>query len=348
EIMQWTSKTGNVLNVPASGRGYFGTTAKAGAIGDDITELCVLHENPITMALKVMTSTGDGTNGVWDVLPKHWGAAFEHAVVADWLTVGQLLTGVSSTPADSDGWYFKFILNKPIECKKFIEAEICRNIGAFPVVKGDGSLSLNAYNDLANADKVNADAWLTVDNIVSFGELSYDYKSMANELWIDYAEFPILSGKYVRAAIFNDSVSKAKHGEAKQLKYVIKGLDGSSQSAVSTTYQRFQRVMSRYSRPPMKCTMKLLPRMNGVEIGDIVRVTYPVRDLLSGADLDRAFEVLSVGINLKTGEPSITCIAQPEVASFWFGGVGQLASISVSPVSSAIAVAETQQLILRA
>ena len=349
EIMRWTVAAPNSFSIAAPDRGLFGTVAAAHTLGAKVDEVIYLNENPITMLLKLLESSGvAGANGTYDAYPAHWGCAMDSTndvAEADWLQVGRLLTGLSATaPAPSDGLQFEFILNKGTSGKKFIEDSILKILGAFGFVRGDGKYSIRAYNDIGNAIKENAAVTLDVNNVVQWGDLSYNYQTLANQLWIDYDEQPKLSGKYIRSSLFIDSASVKKWGDAPQLKYVAQGVPP---QYVDQLYQRFHRVQARYSRPPMQIQLTLLPRMDMLEIGDLVRVTLPIRDLFSGAALDRAFEIISTQLTPETGEIVIQCIAQPEVASFWFQGVGAVASVAVSPNAVSIPTGGTQQLVAR-
>lgn len=351
EIMQWSSKTDGYFTVGPSGRAMFGTVAEAHAIEDEVTEVIVLNENPITLALKILESTGvANTNGAWDKFPARWGCGMDSTNDVDEagiLQIGRMLTGLSSTPASSDGLQFEFVLDKGVEAKKFIEDSIFKIIGCFGFVRGDGKYSIKAYSDLSNADKENASAILNLNNVVKWGDLNYNYNDLANNVWMEFDEQPKLSGKYLRNTLFIDTISIKKWGEAKQLKYTAQGLIPTSLYS-SQIYQRFQRIMARYSRPPMKLDITLLPKMHLLEIGDVVRVNLPVRDLLTGLDLDRAFEVLSTRLNAGTGEVGITCIAQPERANFWFQGVGYAETVTISPAIASIPTGTTLQLVARA
>jgi hypothetical protein len=352
EIMRWTSSTNNpsTLTVPLEGRGLFSTVAAAHAPGATVDEIIYLDGNPITIALGIMQSSGvAGAKGVYDVYPKKWGCGLSSSGDVDqagWFQIGELLTGLSASHLAGDGLKFQFVLNKGVEAKKFIEDSLLKIIGAYGFVRGDGSYSIRAYNDLANAAKENAVVSLTTDNVISWGDLTYNYQNLANELWIDFDEQPKLSGKYIRASLFVDSVSQKKWGSAKQLKYAAQGIKTDS-DFISQLYQRFQRVLSRYSRPPMQIPLILLPSLNKLEIGDIVRITLPIRDLFTGTTLDRAFEITSTQLQTKTGEINVTCIAQPELANFWFDGVGVVASVTISPASTSIPNGGTQQLVAR-
>jgi len=350
EIMRWTVNSGTVLTIAATDRGLFGSVAATHSDGAKVSEIIVLRENPVTMALKVMQSTGEGSNGAWDAYPARWGCGMDSdndVNVAEWLEVGKLLVGLSATPAAGDGVQFEFVFDRGIEAKKFVEDMLLKILGAFGFVHGDGRYGIRAYSDLSNAAKENASFVADQNNVIKWGDLSYNYNDLVNQVWIEYDEAVKLSGKYIRNAIFIDSVSIKKWGEARQLKYAAPGIIPTSAFA-SQLYQRFQRIGARYSRPPMQIELTMMPKYHGIEIGDIVRVTLPIRDLFTGASLDRAFEVISTRLKPYPGQVVIKCLAQPERATFWFGGVGEVYSVTISPASSSVVTGETQQLTARA
>lgn len=350
EIMRWNAKTDTGFTIGAPDRGMFGTTAAVHSNGAKVSEIIVLQENPITMALKVMQSTGTGSNGTWDVYPTRWGCGMDSTNdvdLAEWLEVGKLLAGLATTPAASDGVQFEFVFDQGIEAKKFIEDQLLKILGAFGFVHGDGRYGIRAYSDLSNAAKENASVTADQNSVVKWGDLTYNYNDLTNQVWIEYDEAVKLSGKYIRSAVFIDTVSIKKWGEARQLKYQASGVIPTSAFA-SQLYQRFQRILARYSRPPMQIELTLLPKFHTVEIGDIVRITLPIRDLFTGYSIDRAFEIISTQLQVKTGEIVIKCIAQPERATFWFGGVGEVYSVTVSPAIASVVTGQTQQLTARA
>lgn len=350
EIMRWTVNTGTVLTVAAADRGLFGSVAATHGNGAKVSEIIVLQENPITMALKVMQSTGTGANGAWDVYPARWGCGMDSdndVDVAEWLEVGKLLVGLSGTPAASDGVQFEFVFADGIEAKEFIEDQILKILGAFGFVHGDGRYGIRAYSDLSNAAKENASFVADQNSVVKWGDLTYNYNDLCNQIWIEYDEAVKLSGNYIRNAIFIDTTSIKKWGEAKQLKYSAPGIIPTSAFA-GQLYQRFQRIGARYSRPPMQIELTMMPKYHGIELGDIGRGTLPIRDLLTGAALDRAFEVISTQLKTDTGEIVIKCLAQPERAQFWFGGVGEVSSVTISPAAASVVTGQTQQLAARA
>jgi len=348
ELMYFTSLTPTTLVVPTAGRGIGGTTATTHSIGDAVDEIIFIDGNPINIALKILQSSGvAAANGAYDVYPAAWGCNMDGDAVdvSGWQQAGTLLTGLDTADA-TKGLRFEFFLDKGVEAKKFIEDEILKIIGAYGFVRGDGKYSVRAYSDLANASKDNAAAVLNTTNVVKWGDLTYNYTDLVNQLRIDYYEWPRLSGTYVRSALFIDSASIKKWGSAKQLNFTAHGLVYEA-VYVNQLYQRFQRVMARYSRPPMQIPLTLLPKMDDLEIGDIVRVNLPIRDLFTGLDLDRAFEIKSVALAPKTGEVQVTCIAQHENGAMWYGGVSEVVSMVISPSAASIPTGTTVQLVVR-
>lgn len=62
--------------------GEFSTTAADAATGDAVTEVALIEGHPIAMALRVLTSTGAGTNGSYDDLPVGWGFGIPATLIA--------------------------------------------------------------------------------------------------------------------------------------------------------------------------------------------------------------------------------------------------------------------------
>jgi hypothetical protein len=71
----YLSYTGTGTNqlTGVSATGEYGTTVGDAAIGDPVIHIPLLVGHPVEIALKVLISTGAGTNGTWDTLPTTWG-----------------------------------------------------------------------------------------------------------------------------------------------------------------------------------------------------------------------------------------------------------------------------------
>jgi len=347
EIIKWTSKNPatNVVTIPAGGRGQFGTSDAAhtvvGSSGATVVqEICVLRGNAIDIALRILTSSGTGANGAYDTLPAHWGCNLDpnglwpDINLGQWLAAGGAAANLDLTaavPRDS-GWQLDFIYDKSVNAKTFIETQIMRVIGAFTKVNGDGSYGAAPYSDIANATAAQATRTMTTRDVVSWGDLDYAYDRMANEMELQYGEFPPLSNAGYRTAYFVDAASKLKWGPATPLKYVAKGLIPDAAN-ITAFYTRFAAVAARKSRPPLTLPIVATPNHNDIECGDILRIVLPIDDLLTGATLDRVFEVDQVGI-ASNGEVSCTLLAQPEAADV-AALVGAFSGTTVTKVADA-------------
>ncbi len=60
-----------------------GTTAVTANTGSTVECLVWLEGHPLDIARKVLTSTGAGTNGLWDTLPASWGLGLPYAQIDD-------------------------------------------------------------------------------------------------------------------------------------------------------------------------------------------------------------------------------------------------------------------------
>jgi len=71
-IVTYTGVSGNNLT-GVSTSAQFATTGSNAVTGDKIQEVCWVNRHPVDMARRILTSTGAGTNGTHDTLPKAWG-----------------------------------------------------------------------------------------------------------------------------------------------------------------------------------------------------------------------------------------------------------------------------------
>jgi len=313
EIIKYTSKTANQIS--GCVRGQQGTIATAHAQDDDVSEIIYFNENPLSIALRVMKGSD---------IPDHWQLkmdATNHIDQAAWNSEGALLCGYDPTDATA-GMQFEFVINKDTDGKKWIEQEIMRVLGAFMPVRGDGRLGLRGYSDISQAESViGVDATsgaqspvIDTDVAVKWGRLKIlSSGDLTTTVRIEYDEFPKASGKFIRKTYLTDAGSIAKHGTGKTRKFSSSGLIPQG-VYVAQIYQRFQRVLARFSRPPMRLDCTLLPKMAAFEVGDTVRVRLPIRDTYTGEDLNRVFEILKTSLIPKTGEVKVSLLAQPEQA----------------------------------
>ena len=99
--------------------------------------------HPIDIMLAFMTSTGDGTNGDWDTLPSHWGAA---------VPVGEIdLPSFRRVKARCDSLTMKSAIigwePGPINLRAWIEAQILSPFGWYFAHAEDGKIGLSVITD---------------------------------------------------------------------------------------------------------------------------------------------------------------------------------------------------------
>lgn len=140
EVFHYTSKTGTQFN--ADTRGVKGTIAAAHKSGKKVQEFIVLGDggvNPLTAFLQILISTGTGSAGTYDVLPAHWGLAVDPALID--------VTEIEDKRDESiPTLVCEYRLAAPEAADKFIAAEFFKLLGAYPIIKGDGKLSLTFFD----------------------------------------------------------------------------------------------------------------------------------------------------------------------------------------------------------
>jgi len=81
--LSYTGITGNTIT-GVSAAALYGTTAASGPHGTPVYDIGYLVGRPDVLAAQLLISTGSGTNGTYDVLPRSWGWALPEAMVDTW------------------------------------------------------------------------------------------------------------------------------------------------------------------------------------------------------------------------------------------------------------------------
>lgn len=351
EQVKWTAVSpGHVFTIPPGGRGINGTVAVDHDQGEEVTEVVSMRGNRFYISLAMLTSTGTGTNGPYDVYPEHWGVGLDwqkDVAVSEWESVGYAVAGFIAQDAGS-GRVAEFVTNKSISAKMFIEKRILRNTACFSKVLSDGTYSVQAFSNVASIDKENADRHLTVDNIISMGDINLGLPAIVNNIELLYNEVPKLSGNYTGTAVFIELVSAKKYGVTdvpltiKDDGLRIDDLDGLSQS-----YQQVYRYGDQQSNPGRPLEIVLRPSEADIVVGEIVRVTYPLEDVYAGGTLDVAAQVERVSLSPTTGEPTINAVVKTGIPGYWRGTAGVANSVVLSPATLHLVSGDSHQMVLR-
>ncbi|MDX8382741.1 MAG: hypothetical protein R8M45_01590, partial [Ghiorsea sp.] len=245
-------------------------------------------------------------------LPVHWHCGMSmdfHIDLQEWDSVRDTATA-NNTPIAN----FEFLMGEGTDGKLFVEREIMQPLGLFMRVKGDGRLGVRKYSDLADKEvgqgvgigtNSNGDyrhGVLDQDVVISFGKLEVLRKGdLMTTAHLLYDKKPRLGGKFTRNALFTDPVGYEKHGKGRSFKMKSSGIVATDTVGLNAMFTRLNRVLARFSRPPMHIQVKCLPKMAALEIGDTVRLKIPERDPFTGQDLNRRFEILKSSLSPKDG-----------------------------------------------
>ncbi|MDX8384801.1 MAG: hypothetical protein R8M45_12025, partial [Ghiorsea sp.] len=259
-------------------------------------------------------------------LPTHWHCGMSmdfHIDMQEWDSVRDTASA-NNTPIAN----FEFLMGEGTDGKLFVEREIMQPLGLFMRVKGDGRLGVRKYSDLADKEggqgvgigaNSNGDyrhGVLDQDVVTSFSKLEVLRKGdLMTAAHLLYDKKPRLGGKFTRNALFADPVGYEKHGKGRSFKMKSSGIVATDTVGLNAMFTRLNRVLERFSRPPMRIQVKCLPKMAALEIGDTVRLKIPERDPFTGQDLNRRFEILKSSLSPKDGVVTFDLIGQAEVAS---------------------------------
>lgn len=300
EVIRWSGKTPDSFT--GCTRGALNTRPKAHAVDaataadqrTKVEEVIYLELPAAMLAYAVLTGVLYGQTGT---LPAHWHLGISTTLVrlADFTGIGADLW----TPADpTKGLILRFVQEKSQDGKAFLEKLVYSPMGCYSPIYADGQIGLRRLAALT-ADSAPV-LTLTEANIVSHSGLQHDMSSVLNDFVVEWS----FDGKEPRRRTrIYDARSQRIHGKAPQKVLSWRGLYGSRHTDI-TIWQRLTAYRDRYSAPPQRLQVNLLPSLGTLEVGDVVRVKVKnLRDYAgAGATIDRSFEVQRVAVNHQTGD----------------------------------------------
>lgn len=171
----WSSTTANTFTIDSPATASVLSTTDVGATsGDTVAEVAYLTGHPISIALKVLTSTGAGTNGPYDTYPESWSLGIRSDLVdiADaeryalhYVTVssGSYDVRLAVTAAVDDGW-------------SWLQSTLLAPMGLVAVMR-QGSITIRAGRPSTTATGAGIDAEITDGDLVQPGVLDHDWYS---------------------------------------------------------------------------------------------------------------------------------------------------------------------------
>lgn len=304
-----------------TGRGVFNTEAVEHLVNPEseqeqrpeVEEFVYLEMPAVKLIYALLTGNLYGQPG--ERLPDKWHLNIpgKYVRLADFLNAG---TDVWD-PSNDEGIVVRFAGQEKEDAKKFIETQLCLLMVASMPIYSNGELGFRRLTSiLAEAPSIFT---LNRTNIVSTGALRQDLRSVYNLLSIEW-NYDFLKERTTRQRVLVDQESAVKHNLAPPKTLEFRGLHGSRHSEPVVTGM-FNRLRDRFSNPPFRLEVQVLPSVNFLEVGDIVRVNEPsIIDPLTKQGLDRSFEIHQVKTNWVTGNVTLELFGSSAPATPISGG----------------------------
>lgn len=315
EVIRYTGKTATTFT--GCTRGALNTLAAEhkydASVSSDrqlkVDEYIYLEMPAVKLAYALLTGVLHNQSGA--TLPTKWhlGISTAYVRLANFTGIGNDLWNAAD---DQQGFIARFEGLEKTDGKAFIEKELYLLLGCFSPVYADGAVGIKRMSAvLAGSAYV---VRLDEANVVSYSELTDDFKSLHNKIQIDWNYVPEKK-RNTRTTLLIDSESTAIHGDADVYKVKFRGLYG-GRHASNVLESRFAAFRDRYTGPPLRLSVQVLPSLNYLEVGDIVRVDLDcIRDFIVNGTLDRSFEIQSIAIDWITGNVNLTLFASSRAAA---------------------------------
>ena len=240
--------------------------------------------NVINVLLQILTSTGNGTNGDYDIYDAANGAGIDDA----YINISQF-EEIRDAFYPGNSHYVKITATEPIKAKEFIEIELLKAVtNAFLSIDGNGHLTMITYRpSLASSDQT---LTLNEDNIIGIPRWSAGFEQMINHVEFFY-NYDHVDDEYDTHEIYIDSDSMDNRGPgSKTLKIKSRGLHTDISPASLNVFtsdviaRHWESIKKRYSKtPPTTLKVSCFFGAYLAEAGDIAEVTHSqIPDLNSG------------------------------------------------------------------
>lgn len=225
-----------------------------------------LTGNPVTLALQVLTSTGLGTNGAYDVLAAVNGLAVPQALVD--------VAGLESLRDEEfAGQTYEFKLTGPGSGKEFLEGEIWHALNCYPWVTQDGKYSAKRYKPAP----ASASLTLTEADILSW-QWQGGEAQIVNQIEFQYDwHLPVALARYSKRQRYTsgqgDGGSYDKYGPRPLFRLASKGIKTAT-GGQAILDDRAAQFFKRYADPPPVLSVGVRYGRHELDVGDVVAVTH--------------------------------------------------------------------------
>jgi len=318
EFVQYTGKSfaSPLTTLTGVSRGDETSTAEDHKAGEECWFVEKIVANPIDILLQLLTSTGTGTSGAYDLLFDGIGIPIAEVDVAKFLSIKSTFF-----PSDTFTLFFYDIQN----ALKYIEVELLQ-ANNLRFTEEDGLLSIAILDQ-----SIPGDTLPIVDEDVILRSPAPTWKLSEQRLFNSFVMqyfFNEGTGTYAKTKQFDDLSSQAIHGVRTQSDFKFKGItsDGIAQ-------ERGNRLLARFSTPQSEISATQFLKTYGTPPGE--KVTFTHGDLPSpggGIGLSHELELLKRAINYATGQVQ---------ASYVFTSYINLRRGLIAPSSTVFSVTST-------
>jgi len=221
--------------------------------------------NPITIMLRILLSTGNGTNGKYDVYDAENGLGIDASFI-----------NVSHIEKERERWFpstrFSFDIQERLVAKDFLEKEIFQPCNIYPIIKGDGTFDIKVFRPPFPDDYGEVQSF-DEDVIIGLPTWDENLNGVINEIEFHY-DYNSANDEYDSENYFLNATSIDNRGCGKKsLKIESKGIK-TTKNGVEFITKRSERIFTRYASPPPIITIKTFFSRHLSEVGDIVPVTH--------------------------------------------------------------------------
>lgn len=259
----------------------------------------------ILYAIQTGNLYGQGSNR----LPDHWNQGIDPSFVrlSDYLNADPLLW----EPNANTGRKLRFEGLKKENGERFISTQILAWLVGIRPVYSDGAIGFKKLSSVLTGSAYVYE--LNADNIVSVGNLVHKFEDVINQVSIDW-DYSFLKEQYLHPDTVVDITSIRKYGEGATKRLQFKGVKSSNQTDQDLR-NVFDGYRNRYAGGGFHLSVEVMPRVNMLEVGDLVRVTLDkLKDPLTGVSLDRVFEIQQLTPSTRTGRTRLSLFASTDSA----------------------------------
>lgn len=262
--------------------------------------------NAINIMLRILLSTGDGTNGTYDTYP-----------AVNGLGISESFVDIAGIEQVRDDWFpgasahMMFTITKREKAKDWIEREILKVLNVYPVIDGQGRFTIKPFKPhIKTTVQIQS---FNEDNIIGFPSFDHNLDALINEVEFHYDY--TTGGSYdTQEFHFHDSVESTKRGPGKKpLTIKSRGIHSSDPLMIPSDFsmRRANRVFSRFATPPIKIGLKTHFSRWISESGDIPDITHsklPNTTAGTRGITSKNMEIINRSINWKSGQVSFTML----------------------------------------